>query len=141
LTKGHIPMHIQHFPGTVVRTGLGVVRLPLTAVEVIAGHNQDGTAWPPSLAFESFEAAAKQVAGSLLRDDTLVQEGRLAQAKVAQLRKATELEAVALSAAPRPTASTSNATSMTRRGAPASSASRPSGNRKSPVKRRSSAAR
>ena len=88
-------MQIQHFPGAVVRASLGIARLPLTAVETIAGRSQDGAAWPPALVFESFKSGAKQVAGSLLGDDTLVEEGRLGQAKVAQLRKAAEMEAVA----------------------------------------------
>ena len=50
--------------------------------------------WPPAIAFDSFEATVKQLAGSILHDDELTQDGRVGQARVAQLRKAVELDAV-----------------------------------------------
>lgn len=87
-------MQLQEIPRTAVRTYLRAARLPVTAAATLLGHDgQDD--WPPAIAFESFEAGVKQVVGSVLRDEELVHEGRLAQARVDQLRKAVELEAVA----------------------------------------------
>jgi hypothetical protein len=87
-------MNVQKLPRTVISTYLSAARLPLSAVAKASGqqHNEQ---WPPALAFEGFEASVQTVLGSLLRDDKLVESGRLQQAKVAQLRKAAELEAVA----------------------------------------------
>jgi hypothetical protein len=87
-------MQLQEIPRTAVRTYLRAARLPVTAAATFLRRDgQDD--WPPALAFESFEAGVKQVMGSVLRDEELVHEGRLAQAKVGQLRKAVELESVA----------------------------------------------
>ena len=86
--------NIRMVPRTVVKTYLSAARLPLTAVAKANGQ-QGNEQWPPALAFEGFEASVETVLGSLLRDDKLIEAGRLRQAKVAQLRKAAELEAVA----------------------------------------------
>jgi hypothetical protein len=67
------------------------MRLPLTGVETIT-RQRGNDSWPPAIAFEAFAASAKQVVGSILRDDALVDEGRIQQAKVAELRQALELE-------------------------------------------------
>lgn len=87
-------MNVQKLPRTVISTYLSAARLPLSAVAKASGqqHNEQ---WPPALAFEGFEASVETVLGSLLRDENLVETGRLRQAKVAQLRKAAQLEAVA----------------------------------------------
>jgi len=87
-------INVRTLPRTVVKTYLSAARLPLNAVAKANGqtHNEQ---WPPALAFEGFEASVETVLGSLLRDDTLIEAGRLRQAKVAQLRKAAQLEAVA----------------------------------------------
>jgi hypothetical protein len=87
-------MNVQTLPRTVISTYLSVARLPLSAVAKASGQ-QDNEQWPPALAFEGFEASVETVLGSLLRDNDLVETGRLRQAKVAQLRKAAQLEAVA----------------------------------------------
>jgi hypothetical protein len=87
-------MNVRNLPRTVVKTYLSAARLPLNAVARANGQ-QDNEQWPPALAFEGFEASVETVLGSLLRDDTLLEAGRLRQAKVAQLRKAGQLEAVA----------------------------------------------
>ncbi|GAC1530102.1 MAG: hypothetical protein NVS3B12_04240 [Acidimicrobiales bacterium] len=79
---------------TIVNTYLQGLRLPLTAVER-ATSNTGAASWPPALAYESFEAGAKKVLGSLLRDDELVRQGRLIQAKLSELAEAERLEAVA----------------------------------------------
>jgi hypothetical protein len=88
-------VQLQSLPRVFVRTWLRAARLPLDAVESITHRGDHEAEWPPALAFESFEAQCKQVAGAVLRDETLVEEGRLIQAKVAELRKAAELETVA----------------------------------------------
>ena len=87
-------MRVQKLPRTMINTYLSAARLPLSAVAKASGQ-QDNEQWPPALAFEGFEASVETVLGSLLRDKDLVEAGRLRQAKVAQLRKAAELEAVA----------------------------------------------
>jgi hypothetical protein len=85
---------LQEIPRTVVRTWLRAAQVPLRVVERVA-HRDDAAEWPPALVFESFEAQVKQVVGGVLRDDELVAEGRLIEAKVGQLRKAAQLETVA----------------------------------------------
>ena len=86
--------NVQVVPRLIVSGYLKAVRLPLTATERIA-KQQRNDQWPPTLAFERFEAGVETVVGSLLRDSKLVDKGRLRQAKVAQLRKAAELETLA----------------------------------------------
>ncbi|MCU1428723.1 MAG: hypothetical protein JWL83_2723 [Actinomycetia bacterium] len=87
--------HLHRIPSTMIRTWLHATRLPLRAAELVARRHDNDAPWPPSLAFESLEAQVKQVAGAVLRDDDLVREGFLIQARVAELRKAAELETVA----------------------------------------------
>lgn len=86
-------MQLQAIPRTAVRTYLEVARLPLTAVGALVrpAKRQE---WPPALAFETFGASVKQLVGTVVRDEELVYEGRLAKAKVAQLRQAVELETI-----------------------------------------------
>ncbi|MDQ1397802.1 MAG: hypothetical protein QOG64_3061, partial [Acidimicrobiaceae bacterium] len=88
-------MDIQEINRFFVRTSLQAARLPLQAAEAVLHRGDQTDEWPPSLAFDGFEASVKQIVGSVLRDKTLVEEGRLEQAKVAQLRKAAELETLA----------------------------------------------
>lgn len=85
---------ITRMPTTVVKAYLSAARLPVDAAARIGGQH-DNEQWPPRLAFEGLEAGVETLLGSLLRDETLVESGRLRRAKVAQLRKAGELEAVA----------------------------------------------
>jgi hypothetical protein len=86
---------LKEFPRTVVRTWLNAARLPLRAVQAVAHRGEYDSEWPPVLAFESFESQLKQLTGAVLHDEELLQEGRLIQAKVGQLRKAAELETIA----------------------------------------------
>jgi hypothetical protein len=85
---------VQTLPRVVVEGYLRTVRLPLNAVERVTGqqHNEQ---WPPALAYEGFEAGVETVLGALLKDPDLVDRGRLRRAKVAQLRKAAELQTLA----------------------------------------------
>ena len=87
-------MNVQKLPRTVIKTYLSAARLPLSAVAKASGQTGNEQ-WPPALAFEGLEASVETVLGSLLRDEKLVETGRLRQAKVAQLRKAAQLETVA----------------------------------------------
>jgi hypothetical protein len=87
-------MNIQTLPRVVVEGYLRTARLPLTAIQHIA-QQQGNEQWPPGLVFESFEAGVETVAGALLRDPALLDKGRLRQAKLTQLRRASELEAMA----------------------------------------------
>lgn len=85
---------LKAVPRTVVGTSLKALRLPLSAVERATGQ-QEKPDWPPAMAYEALEANVETVLGGLLRDETLVERGRLRQAKLAQLRKAAELATVA----------------------------------------------
>lgn len=84
---------VRAVPRGVVDAGLGLARLPVTVV-ARASRQADNEQWPPTLAFEGFEAGVETVVGSLLRDETLTARGRVRQAKVAQIRKAAQLETV-----------------------------------------------
>jgi hypothetical protein len=87
-------MNLQTVPRVVVEGYLSTARLPLTAIQRVA-QQQDNQQWPPRLAFESFEAGVETVVGALLRDPALLDKGRLRQAKLTALRRASELEAMA----------------------------------------------
>jgi hypothetical protein len=84
---------VRAVPRGVVDAGLGIARLPVSAVARVS-RQTDNEQWAPTLAFEGFEAGVETVVGSLLRDETLTARGRVRQAKVAQLRKAAQLETV-----------------------------------------------
>jgi hypothetical protein len=84
-------MAMRSIPRMMVKASLQGARLPLTGLEAVAGQ-RGNLAWPPALVFEGFEAGTKVVAGSLLRDPQLVDEGRVQQAKLSELRRASELE-------------------------------------------------
>lgn len=83
------------FPTKIVRTYLGAARLPLHVAERVLHRDSSGAEWAPALLFDSVEANVKQVVGGFLRDDELVEEGRVAEARVAQLKKAAHLETLA----------------------------------------------
>jgi hypothetical protein len=87
-------MNIQTLPRLVVEGYFRTARLPLTAIQRVA-QQQGNEQWPPGLAFESFEAGVETMVGALLRDPALLDKGRLRQAKLTQLRRASELEAMA----------------------------------------------
>ena len=84
-------MQLNTIPRTAVRATLLGLRLPICGVEVLTGQTRNAS-WPPAIAFGGFEAEVKQVVGSMLRDEALVEEGRVQQAKVTELRRAVELE-------------------------------------------------
>src|SRR5581483_11708753 len=73
---------------------LRLARLPLSAVERVAGQRGNDQ-WRPALAFEDFEARVEAVVGSVLRDESLQDSAKLRRAKLAQLKQANNLEAVA----------------------------------------------
>jgi colicin import membrane protein len=80
---------------TLVSGGLCAARLPLTVAEATLRRGGKSGEWPPTLAFQNFEAAVKEFVGGLTRDDALTEEGRLTRAKVGQTRKGVELETLA----------------------------------------------
>ena len=90
-------MKIATVPRTLVHRSLSSLRLPLELAESVAraaGLEVDER-WPPSLAFEGFEAETKRLVGSLLRDEELMDEGLRQRAKTAELRQSLRLQAVA----------------------------------------------
>lgn len=84
-------MSITTIPRTAVKNALDALRLPLSTIERLSGQSEN-EAWAPALMFEEFQASAKQFAGSVLRDRTLVEEGRIQGVKVSELRRSLELE-------------------------------------------------
>jgi hypothetical protein len=83
-------MRLQTIPRTVVRSSLRATRLPLNAAEAVFRRGDRETARAPASAVEAFEATVKRLAGSILRDDQLVQEGRMQEVRAAEQRKALE---------------------------------------------------
>jgi hypothetical protein len=57
---------IQINPRALVRASLVEMRRPLAWVQKFT-RQEDGLGWPPASLFDSFEAAAKRVAGTLIR--------------------------------------------------------------------------
>jgi hypothetical protein len=81
-------------PRVLVQSYLHAARIPLTAVARLA-RQQDNEQWPPTLAYQSFEAGVETIVGSVLGDTTLVENGQLRKARIAELRKAADLSTVA----------------------------------------------
>jgi hypothetical protein len=82
-------MDVLTLPRTGIDLWLRAVRLPLNGVEAVV-HRDGDAQWPPSIAFEGFEAAVREHAGRLLRDERLLQQAQLQRAEVAQRRRALE---------------------------------------------------
>ena len=82
-------MDVLTLPRTSIDLWLRAVRLPLSGVEAVV-HRDGDAQWPPSIAFEGFEAAVREQAGRLLRDERLLQKAQLQRAEVAQRRRALE---------------------------------------------------
>lgn len=87
-------MNVQEVPRTLLKHSLSAARLPVSVAAKVAGQ-ADNEQWPPVLAFEAFEASVQTLAGSVLRDDELVDAGRLERARLAKLRQAADLETLA----------------------------------------------
>jgi hypothetical protein len=85
-------MQIQRIPQRAVRTTFRAARLPLTVAETVFRRDEE---WLPTRAYETVESRFKQVIGRAVRDDELVEEGILEQAKTVQLGKAATLESQA----------------------------------------------
>jgi hypothetical protein len=85
-------MQLRQIPRTAVRTGFRAARLPLTVAETVFRRDDE---WLPTRAYETVEARFKQVVGRAVRDDALVEEGILEQAKTVQLGTAATLESQA----------------------------------------------
>jgi hypothetical protein len=84
----------RKLPGLVVGTSLQAARLPITAAAKVTGQTGNDE-WPLSVAFEGVEAAVETTVGGLFGDDELVSRGRLRQARIAKLKQAAQLEAIA----------------------------------------------
>jgi soluble cytochrome b562 len=87
-------MQTTLIPRTALKATLQGLRRPISGIEVLTGQRGNDN-WPPALAFEDFEAGVKQFVGLVLGDAELVDEGRIQQAKVTELRRAGELDAQA----------------------------------------------
>lgn len=90
-------MELATIPRTVVCQGLRGLRLPLDLVESAArltGVDVDER-WGPSVAFEGFEGEAKRLAGTLLGDHELLDQGLRQRARVEELRRSAQAQAIA----------------------------------------------
>ncbi|HVA74616.1 MAG TPA: hypothetical protein VNF71_08625 [Acidimicrobiales bacterium] len=89
-------MQIQDIPRAYVRTTLRAIRMPIDLSESIARRNgDDRRPWPPAVVFDAVQGGIKKAIGSLLRDERLVEEGKLNQAAAKEQRQALLLGAVA----------------------------------------------
>jgi hypothetical protein len=87
---------LRAIPRAALNGYLDLLRLPVTAAESVTRRNADGErAWPPALAFDGFAAQVRDLAGSVLGDETLRQQATLLLGRVEQLRRAAELQAEA----------------------------------------------
>lgn len=87
-------MQLQTIPRAYVRTSLRLSRIPLSIAERATG-NEGNEHWAPTVTYDAFQANVKQVLGSLLSDAELVHQGELQEARIATVREARTLEAVA----------------------------------------------
>jgi len=85
---------IRVVPRTIVGTYLRAGRLPVSVAERVA-RQQENESWAPAVAYETLQAGVETRIGKLLRDEELAAKGRLREEKVAQLKRAAKLEAVA----------------------------------------------
>ena len=81
--------------GSVVRGWLQAARIPLGVAAAVAVRDGDREAWPPVMVFDGVAAGFLRMAGTVLREPTLCEEGRLEREKVVHLRRAVRLEAEA----------------------------------------------
>ena len=88
-------MQLQDVPRVYVNSMFRALRVPLRASEAVLHRGDDERPWPPVIAFTMVEGGLKQAVGSLIRDDQLVHEGKLTQAKARELRQALMLGLVA----------------------------------------------
>jgi len=86
---------ITTVPGYALDRTLQLWRLPLTVAQTALHQDRDAMTWPPVIAFERFEAGARERVGSVLHDERLLGRARLQRTKLAQLEKAVALEAEA----------------------------------------------
>jgi hypothetical protein len=84
-------MKIDELPRKAVLSYLELSRLPLTATERALGKTE-GT-WGPTIAVDRLQARVKELAGSALRDDTLLADARLQNAALDERLRAAEEEA------------------------------------------------
>ncbi|HVT22630.1 MAG TPA: hypothetical protein VHE57_14715 [Mycobacteriales bacterium] len=85
---------IRTLPRSAFTAYLKALRLPLSAAERMAGK-RDNAEWAPTLAFETIEARLETLAGSVLRDDELIEAGEQREAKVVKLKEAKALRSAA----------------------------------------------
>lgn len=88
-------MDLRALPGTALDRVLSLYRVPLTVAERVVGqqHDPDQPAtWPPAIAYERVEAAIRQLAGTIWRDERLLERARLQRAKADELERAGVLE-------------------------------------------------
>jgi hypothetical protein len=77
-------------PRGATRAYLRLARLPLTAAQRVTGHLADEQ-WPPTMAFETFEAGVESVVGALVGDESLTSSAAVRRAKLAKLKEASVL--------------------------------------------------
>lgn len=86
-------MIIKTLSRELINLNFRAARLPVTAYQRVALRGDEATEWPVAVAFDSAEATVKATIGGLLRDERMLTDARLQQAKVTQLRRAIEQKA------------------------------------------------
>ncbi|MDP8928824.1 MAG: hypothetical protein M3O70_09675 [Actinomycetota bacterium] len=80
-------------PRIVLSLSLKAARLPVTTAGRLLGQ-ADNREWPPNVLFDGFEANVREFVAGLLRDQEMVEQGRVERDRVDHLRTAAELDAI-----------------------------------------------
>lgn len=84
---------VRVLPRIVVSLSLKAARLPVATAARLLGQG-DNREWPPVVLFDGFEANLREFVGGLLRDEEMVEQGRVERDRVTGLRRAAELDAI-----------------------------------------------
>lgn len=84
---------VRVLPRIVVSLSLKAARLPVATAARVLGQG-DNREWLPNVVFDGFEANLREFVGALLRDQEMVEQGRVERDRVAHLRTAAELDAM-----------------------------------------------
>ena len=83
-------MKIDELPRMAVLGYLEVTRLPLTAAERALGKAEGN--WAPTIVVDRFQARVKEIAGTVLRDETLLADAKLQNASLDERLRASIAE-------------------------------------------------
>jgi hypothetical protein len=93
--KTGIDMDLTELPRTTLDAGMAVLRLPLTATEMLLRPGRDNSQWPPAVVFDRIDATVRETVGRVLRDDALIEQARLERSEASMREQAMRKEAEA----------------------------------------------